>query len=168
MLFADNKYLLLKRITVCHLGFKKSRFSGPTPSNRRSYGFSPIKIIKSKRHIKKQVRVLLQLNRGTEEKSSPQIWKTEYLLKVQAWDKFWIFFTKSKTLYALGQFSKINRFFSFDFCQNFDVRTFSRWLRNHTRNQLFLEMNLNIFCKMFPLVLLYMGSLTIFLNSDYL
>jgi hypothetical protein len=31
----------------------KSRFSGPTPSNGPSNGFAPIKIIKSKRHIKK-------------------------------------------------------------------------------------------------------------------
>jgi hypothetical protein len=37
----------------CHLGPKKSRFSGPTMSNGLSNEFSPIKIITSKRHIKK-------------------------------------------------------------------------------------------------------------------
>ena len=37
----------------CHLGPKKSKFSGPNPSNGPRNGFSRIKIIKSKRHIKK-------------------------------------------------------------------------------------------------------------------
>ncbi len=36
----------------CHLGPKKPRFSGPTPSNGPSNGFAPIKIINSKCHIK--------------------------------------------------------------------------------------------------------------------
>ncbi len=40
----------------CHFRAQKSRdLQGPTPSNGPSYGFAPIKIIKSKRHIKKQV-----------------------------------------------------------------------------------------------------------------
>ncbi len=39
------------------------------------------------------------------------------------------FLTKIKSLYSLGKFSKKKfRFFSFDFRQNFEVRTFSRWL----------------------------------------
>jgi hypothetical protein len=52
----------------CHLGLKKSIFSGPTPSNGPSNGFAPIKIIKSKHHIKRTstlvilcTRVLLQV-----------------------------------------------------------------------------------------------------------
>jgi hypothetical protein len=37
----------------------KSRFSGPTPSSGRSNRFPPIKIIKSKRRIKKQVTLVI-------------------------------------------------------------------------------------------------------------
>ncbi len=40
----------------------------------------------------------------------------------------------------LVYFRKKNRFFSLDFCQNYEVRTFSRWLSSeHTRNQIFLK-----------------------------
>ncbi len=34
---------------------QKSRFLGPTPSNGPSNWFTPIKIIKYKRHVKKQI-----------------------------------------------------------------------------------------------------------------
>ncbi len=43
---------VVEQCNECHLGPKKSRLSGPTPSNEMSNGFVPIKIIKTKRHIK--------------------------------------------------------------------------------------------------------------------
>ncbi len=46
----------------------------------------------------------------------------------QAWDNFKFFLPKSNPYVPLVNFRKIIRFFSFDFCQNFEVRTFSRWL----------------------------------------
>ena len=53
-------------------------------------------------------------------------------------------------------FRKKFRFFSFDLRQNFDVRTFPRWLSNeHTRNQIFWrDIQKNFFFKIFTLVLL--------------
>ncbi len=47
-------------------------------------------------------------------------------LKVHKHEIIFFFFTKIKSLYSLGKFKKKNRFFSFDFRQNFEVRTFSR------------------------------------------
>ncbi len=44
------------------------------------------------------------------------------------------------------------RFFSFDFRQNFEVRTISRWLSEHMRNQKFLEKYPYFFFKMFTWV----------------
>ncbi len=46
----------------------------------------------------------------------------------QAWDNFDFFcWTKSNPYMALVNFRKKFRVFSFDFRQNFEVRTFSRW-----------------------------------------
>ncbi len=46
----------------------------------------------------------------------------------QAWHIFEFFLTLIKSLHALGKFSKKFCLVSFDFCQNFEVRTFTRWL----------------------------------------
>ncbi len=47
----------------------------------------------------------------------------------QAWDNFEFFFLpKSNPYIPFVNFRKKIRFFSFDFHQNFDVRTFPRWL----------------------------------------
>jgi hypothetical protein len=43
-------YLLFLWRCECHLGPKKSRFSGPTPSNAPSNDVAPLKTIKYKRH----------------------------------------------------------------------------------------------------------------------
>ncbi len=54
-------------------------------------------------------------------------WKNDYL-KVHKPEIIWIFLLKSKPYMPLVNFGKKFWFFSLDFCQNFDVRTFSRWL----------------------------------------
>ncbi len=49
----------------------------------------------------------------------------------QAWDNFEFFLPKSKPFMPLVNFQTKFWFFSFHFCQNFDVRTFSWWLSVH-------------------------------------
>ncbi len=64
------------------------------------------------------------------------------------------FWPKSNPFMPLVNFRKKFRFLFFDFRQNFEVWTFSRWLSN-TRNQIFLERYPKIFFpKKFTLVLL--------------
>ncbi len=50
----------------CHLGPKKSRFSGLNPSNVPSNGFALIKIIKSKLLIKAGTLVILCTRHGLQ------------------------------------------------------------------------------------------------------
>jgi hypothetical protein len=50
----------------CHLGPKMSRFSGPTPSNGPSNGFSRIKIIKFKHHIIYSLLAALYASGGSD------------------------------------------------------------------------------------------------------
>ncbi len=57
----------------------------------------------------------------------PLLWNT-YFKGTQAWDNFEFFWPKSNPYMPFVNFGKKFRFFSFDFCQNFGVRTFPRWL----------------------------------------
>ncbi len=83
---------------------------------------------------------------------------------IQAWDSYEFFWPNSKPSMTLVNICNKFRIFYFDFCQKFDVRTFSRWLNIRGTN--FCCKISEIF-KMFTLVLLD-GSLTIFQNSEYL
>ncbi len=76
--------------------------------------------------------------------------------KVHKHEIIWIFLPKSIPYMPFVNFRKKIRFFSFDFRQNFDVRTFPRWLSSeHTRNQIFLMSYSKIFfVKVLTLVLL--------------
>ncbi len=67
---------------------------------------------------------------GTKVLSFPPCYSQSPLLKgTQACDNFEIFFLpKSNPYMPFVNFRKKFRFFSFDFRQNFDVRTFPRWL----------------------------------------
>ncbi len=62
--------------------------------------------------------------------------------------------TYIKSLYALRKFSKKFRFFSFDFRQNFDVRTFPRWLSICGTKFFWWAIQKIFFFKIFTLVLL--------------
>jgi hypothetical protein len=71
-----------------------------------------------------------------------------------AWNNFEFFWPKSNPYMPLVHFRKKFRLFSFDFRQNFEVRTFSRWL-NIRGTKFFLERySKKFFFKNFTLVLL--------------
>jgi hypothetical protein len=72
---------------------------------------------------------------------------------IQALNNLEFFFPKSNPYMPLVSFRNFFCFFSFDFRQNFEVRTFTRW--KHTRNQIFLDTYPKLFfLKKFTLVLL--------------
>jgi hypothetical protein len=60
----------------------------------------------------------------------------------------------NQILICLDKFLKKFRFFSFDFCQNFEVRTFSRWLSIRGTEFFWRDIPKNIFFKIFTWVLL--------------
>ncbi len=76
---------------------------------------------------------------------------TAMLKGTQAWNNF--FLPKSNPYMPLVNFRKKFRFVSFDFCQNFEVPTFSRWL-SICGTQVFFRDIQKFFSKMFTLLLL--------------
>jgi hypothetical protein len=74
----------------------------------------------------------LVFTRHTRNRQTHDIEKSSgptHLFKgTQAWDNFEFFWPKSNPYMPFINFRKKFRFFSFDFRQNFDVRTFPRWL----------------------------------------
>ncbi len=86
--------------------------------------------------------------------------KTESLFPVgevfkgaQAWDNFEFFWLLSNPYMPFVNFRKKFRLFSFDFRQNFDVRTFPRWL-SIRETKFFLREIQKLFSKSSTLVLL--------------
>ena len=76
-------------------------------------------------------------------------------LKVHKHEIIWIFFwPKSNPYMPFVNFRKKFRFFSFDFRQNFDVRTFPRWLSIRGTKFCLRDIQKNFFFKIFTLVLL--------------
>ncbi len=73
----------------------------------------------------------------------------------QAWDNFGFFWPKSNPYMHVVNFHKKIRFFSFDFCQDFDVQTFPRWL-SIRGTKFFGEISQIFSPKFFTLVLLDM------------
>ncbi len=76
----------------------------------------------------------------------------QHIKGTQAWDNFDFFLPKSNSYMPFVNFQKKNRFFFFDFRQNFDVRTFPRWLS--IRGTDTRRYKKNFFFKLFTLVLL--------------
>jgi hypothetical protein len=72
----------------------------------------------------------------------------------QAWDNFVFFLPKSNPYMPFVNFRKKFRFFSFDFRQNFNVRTFPRWLSIRGTKFFLRDIQKNVFFKIFTLVLL--------------
>jgi hypothetical protein len=81
------------------------------------------------------------------------IFQSTFLKGTQAWDVFEIFFFKSNPYMPLVNFRKKFRLVSFDFRQNFEVRTFTRWL-SIRGTKFFLEISKEFFVKIFTMVLL--------------
>ena len=84
----------------------------------------------------------------------------------QAWDNFEFFFTLSNLYMPFVNFRKKVHFFSFDFRQNFDVRTFPRWL-SIRGTKFFLEISKKIFSSKSSLWSYEMGSLMVFQNFGF-
>jgi hypothetical protein len=72
----------------------------------------------------------------------------------QAWNNFEFFLPKSNPYMPFVNFRKKFRFCSFDFRQNFDVRTFPRWLSIRGTKFCLMSYPNNFFFKVFTLVLL--------------
>ncbi len=62
-----------------------------------------------------------------------------YVKGTQAWDIFEFFLSKSNRYMSFVNFRKKFRFFSFGFRQNFDDRTFPRWLFLRDIQKLFFQ-----------------------------
>ena len=103
-------------------------------------------------------RVCAQLNSiYTEYKVNVvlRILSISWIKGTQAWDKFEFFLLPILNPYMpFVNFWKKVRFFSFDFCQNFDVRTFPRWL-SICGTKFFWEISKNLLFKN-----LYFGPIT--------
>ncbi len=69
----------------CHLGRKKSIFSGPTPSNGPVNGFARNKNIKSKRHIKQQCCGSGSTGSTCFWTSRIRIHKSEVWIRIRIW-----------------------------------------------------------------------------------
>ncbi len=80
-------------------------------------------------------------------------WRTN-LKGTQAWDNLDFFIPKSNPYMPLVNFQKKFRFFCFDFCQDFDVRTFPRWLSIRGTKFFWWAIQKFFFFKIFNLVLL--------------
>ncbi len=88
---------------------------------------------------------------------SPIKSQINYFLKgSQAWNNFEFFLPKSNPYMPLVNFWTKFRFFSFDFRQNFEVGTFSRWLNRAYAEPFFWR---DIQKKFFPESLLLVGFL---------
>ncbi len=82
------------------------------------------------------------------------IWCDGTFKGTQAWDSFEFFFLpKSNPYMPFVNFRKKFRFSSFDFRQNFDVRTFPRWLSIRGTKFFLRDIQQNFSFKIFTLVL---------------
>ncbi len=80
-------------------------------------------------------------------------YKTLIVKDTQAWDIFEFFLPKSNPSMPLVNFRKKFCLVSFDFCQNFEVQTFTRWLSIRGTQFFLRDIQKNFFSKIFTMVL---------------
>jgi hypothetical protein len=89
---------------------------------------------------------------GTILEHLPTSWPPHFSLVTffkgtQAWDNLDFSIPKSNPYMPFVNFRKKFRFFSFDFCQNFDVWTFPRWLSIRGTKFFVRDIQTNFFSK---------------------